>query len=244
MCLEKQWSTLTHCRLIIALRSETLTWICWKRLWASLPMGTSKQRTPATWQNSTSSRYWLVGLLAWWASTRAFHHAQFFLDRGDGRGFRNHVTCCTLAFIFPLQVFRLSQLIIEYLLYVQDCLQSTNAHLQQHRCVCKSVCLCLCACVYTCILRLSVYVCWARVCICMSLNQTGWCIRHWSCDSCWWLTCVIMPCSAPLEFPPSVRLDQKSHWPKMSLSKSFASCLSSCKRSQPKNAPMFNLAHA
>ncbi|KAF5837877.1 Iguana/Dzip1-like DAZ-interacting protein N-terminal-domain-containing protein [Dunaliella salina] len=33
-----------------------------------------------------------------------------------------------------LKVFRLAQLIIEYLLYVQDCLQSTNAYLQQHRC--------------------------------------------------------------------------------------------------------------
>jgi len=32
-----------------------------------------------------------------------------------------------------LKVFRLAQLIIEYLLYVQDCLQSTNGYLQQHR---------------------------------------------------------------------------------------------------------------
>jgi zinc finger protein DZIP1 len=33
-----------------------------------------------------------------------------------------------------VKVFRLSQLIIEYLLYVQDCLQSTNSWLQQDRC--------------------------------------------------------------------------------------------------------------
>ena len=33
-----------------------------------------------------------------------------------------------------VKVFRLSQLIIEYLLYVQDCLQGTNSWLQQDRC--------------------------------------------------------------------------------------------------------------
>lgn len=32
-----------------------------------------------------------------------------------------------------IKVFRLSQLMIEYLLYVQDCLQSTNSYLQQDR---------------------------------------------------------------------------------------------------------------
>ena len=32
-----------------------------------------------------------------------------------------------------LQVFRLAQLTVEYLLYVQDCLQTTNAWLQQDR---------------------------------------------------------------------------------------------------------------
>lgn len=32
-----------------------------------------------------------------------------------------------------IKVFRLSQLVIEYLLYVQDCLQSTNTWLQQDR---------------------------------------------------------------------------------------------------------------
>ncbi|GFH20018.1 predicted protein, partial [Haematococcus lacustris] len=32
-----------------------------------------------------------------------------------------------------LKVFKLSQLILEYLLYVQDCLQSTNTWMQQDR---------------------------------------------------------------------------------------------------------------
>lgn len=45
---------------------------------------------------------------------------------------------CTTALEWhcALQVFRLAQLTLEYLLYVQDCLQSTNAWLQNDRCVC------------------------------------------------------------------------------------------------------------
>eukprot|EP00983_Pelagomonas_calceolata_P107027 1159300-Pelagomonas_calceolata.AAC.5 len=42
--------------------------------------------------------------------------------------------CMVSTPLIRAQVFRLAQLIIEYLLYVQDCLQSTNGYLQQHRC--------------------------------------------------------------------------------------------------------------
>ena len=38
-----------------------------------------------------------------------------------------------LLLLLLLQVFRLAQMTVEYLLYVQDCLQTTNSWMQQDR---------------------------------------------------------------------------------------------------------------